>query len=328
MKVVPTTGPQSVRQLNGNTTRSTAIANLEKAMQSNGNAQQEAVKNPSSVSVEELGAITGQAHNSSTPSETPPAETKAPEEPLSSQYAVLARKEKALRAREQQFRAKEDAARRAAEEAAKPKVPAFDESKYISRDKLKEDPFSALEEMGLSYDELTQRALNAPSPEQRQQEAYIRKLESRLAQIEEKQLETAKTFEQRDLEAKQQTVAQLRNEAKRLVESDLNFETIKETGSVNDVVELIERTFEQDGYIMSVEEAAQAVEDHLIEEAIKITKIKKIQQRLQSAAKPAEQKNTDVPKQQQPKTLSNNMSSTRQLSAKERAVLAFKGELK
>lgn len=326
MKVIPSTGPQSVRQVSGGSSKvAAAIAAFNNP--NNGNSQPEAVKNPSSVSVEELGAISGQAHSSSAPSESP-VETKVSEEPLSSQYAVLARKEKALRAREQQFRAKEDAARRASEEAAKPKAPAFDESKYISRDKLKEDPFSALEEMGLSYDELTQRALNAPSPEQRQQEAYIRKLESRLAQIEEKQLETAKTFEQRDLEAKQQTVAQLRNEAKRLVESDANFETIKETGSINDVVELIERTFEQDGYIMSVEEAAQAVEDHLIEEAIKITKIKKIQQRLQSAAKPAEQKITDAPKQQQVKTLSNNMSSTRQLSAKERAVLAFKGELK
>jgi hypothetical protein len=327
MKVILTTGPQSVRQSTGSSKVAAAIAAFNNP--NNGNAQAEAVKNPSSVSVEELGAVTtGQTHNSSTPSEAPQAETKAAEEPLSSQYAVLARKEKALRAREQQFRAREEAARRAAEEAAKPKAPAFDESKYISRDKFEEDPFSALEELGLDYDKLTQRALNAPSPEQRQQEAYIRKLESRLAQIEEKQLETAKTFEQRDLDAKQQTVAQLRNETKRLVESDANFETIKETGSVNDVVELIERTFERDGYIMSVEEAAQAVEDHLIEEAIKITKIKKIQQRLQSAAKTAEQKNTDAPKQQQSKTLSNNMSSTRQLSAKERAVLAFRGELK
>jgi hypothetical protein len=303
-------------------------------MQANntGNSQSEAVRNPSNVSVEELGAIkqpSGQTDNNEAPaSEAPKAETKATEEPLSSQYAVLARKEKALRAREQAIRAKEESARLAAEEALRPKAPAFDESKYISKDKLAEDPFSVLSDLGLTYEQLTERALNGPTPEQREQQTYIKKLEARLAEIDQKLEKTNKTFEERDQEALQQTKSQLRNETKRLVEADPNFETIKETNSINDVVELIERTFDQDGYLMSVEEAAQAVEDHLVEEALKITRIKKIQQKLQSASKPAEQKITDAPKQQQIKTLTNNMSSSRQLSARERALLAFKGELK
>lgn len=329
MKVIPNTGnqaPSTVREQR-NSTKSSAIANLEKAMQANGNQQSEAVRNPTNVSVEELSAIKspqGQNSNNEEPSSESKAETKTTEEPLSSQYAILARKEKALRAREQQLRSREEAAKKSADEASKPKAPTFDESKYISRDKLLEDTIGTLSELGLSYDDLTQRALNGPSPEQLQQQTYIKKLEARLAQIEEKQQETFKTFEQRDLDSKNQMVSQLRSETKRLVESNEAFETIRETGSINQVVELIERVFAEDGDILSVEEAAQAVEDHLVEEALKLARIKKIHQKLQPA--PAATKQTDAPKQQQVKTLSNNMGSNRQLSAKERAILRFKGE--
>lgn len=322
--------PPTIRQtMSPAASKASVVANLQKAMESNGtgNQQVEAVRNPNNISPEELSAIrppSGQSNNIEEPSSEPEVASKAPEEPLSSQYAVLARKEKALRAREQQLRSREDAAKKAAEAATQPKAPTFDESKYVSRDKLLEDTIGTLSELGLSYDDLTQRALAGPSPEQLQQQTYIKKLEARLAQIEEKQQETVKTFEQRDLEAKNQTVSQLRNETKRLVESNEAFETIKETNSVNDVVELIERTFAEDGYIMSVEEAAQAVEDHLVEEAMKLTRIKKIQQKLQSAT--AATKQTDAPKQQQVKTLTNSMGTSRQLSARDRALLAFRGE--
>src|ERR1700744_77539 len=167
MKVIPSAGPQSVRQLNASQSTGTqrAIQAFEAASQ---NTQTTPVVNPTNVSPEELGAIapTGLS-NTNESSEAPKAEPeKAAEEPLSSQYAILARREKALRAERQKFLADKQAFDKAREDALKPKAPTFDESKYVSKDKLQEDPFSVLTDLGLSYEELTNKALNAPTPEQ------------------------------------------------------------------------------------------------------------------------------------------------------------------
>lgn len=111
---------------------------------------------------------------------------------------------------------------------------------------------------------------------------------------------------------------------------DPYFETIKQTNSVSDVVDLITATYEKDGILLSVEEAAKEVEDYLVDEAMKLTRIGKIKQRLAaSTTAKVSQEQTPAPKKQtQMKTLTNAASTTRQLSAKERAILAFRGELK
>jgi hypothetical protein len=73
------------------------------------------------------------------------------------------------------------------------------------------------------------------------------------------------------------------------------------------------------------------VEDYLVDEAVKLANIGKIKKRLSTApAVPAKtEKQTPTNKQPQTmKTLTNATASTRQLSARERALLAFKGELK
>jgi len=291
---------------------------------------QSPIQDQNNVGAEELGAITTKSKQEAIKTDTtetsePAAEVPAKvEEPISSQYAVLARKEKALRQRDAQLRQRE-AAIRASEAASKaPATPSFDASKYVSKEDLLKDPFGVLGTTGLSYEQLTERLLNAPSPEQQKQQEYTRKLEARLAALEEEQGNSKKTFEQREQESRKQAVTQIRNEVKKLVIADPTFETIKETNSYNDVVELIEQTFDKDGILLTVEEAAQQVEDYLMEEAMKLAKIKKIQQRL---APPAAAASKPAP-QQQLKTLTNSVSSSRQLSAKERAILAFKNELK
>lgn len=301
-------------------------------------AQAHPVSNPTNVSPEEMSAIvpptsedSRQTSNSvETSSEAPKAETKGTEETLSSQYAILARKEKALRLRDQQLRQKE-ATIKAQEDAARaalaPKAPTFDESKYVSRDKLAQDPFSVLAELGLSYDQLTNLALNAPKPEEVALKNQLAALRAEIDSLKGEQNNTKKSWEDQQQASYKQAVNQIRQETQQLVSRDPAFETIRETKSVGDVVELIERTFNEDGILLSVEEAAQQVEEYLVDEAMKLTKIKKIQQRLQPAAKPAA-KATEAPKQQQPmKTLTNSVSSSRQLTARERALLAFEGKL-
>jgi hypothetical protein len=299
-------------------------------------AQATPVANPSSVAVEDMAAISqssGQNDSSAEATNASEPEVTAPtkEEPLSSQYAALARKEKAIRAKamaqEAQFKQREAALQ--AREAEIQSKSSIDSSKYISIDDLKRDAYSTLMGLGITYDELSQQALNAQSPEAQAFQRYKAMMDKELQQVREEQAKTRQSFEQQQAQAYQQALAQIKNEANQLVNSDPSFETIKATGSVDDVVELIERTFQQEGTLLTVEQAAQAVEDYLIEEALKIANIKKIQAKLKPAAQqPAPQKQPTQPAQPaQMKTLTNAVGSTRPLTAKERALLAFKGEL-
>ncbi len=300
------------------------------AEQAAAQAQSMPVQNPTRVSPEEASAVglksaPKQIYNSEESSSSPqeaPAAPAASEEPLSSQYAVLARREKAIRQREQQLKAKEAALK--PQEPPKPAAPTFDESKYVSKDRLTQDPFVVLNELGLDYEKLTDLVVNAPKPEQMQMMNEMRLLKQEIAALRGETEGTKKSFEDSQKQQYDQAITSMTNEARVLIDRDPQFETIKATGSLKDVIGLIERTFNEDGVLMSVEDAAQEVENYLVDEAIRLAKIKKIQQRL--APKPEAPKATD-PKQSQLKTLTNSVSSNRQLSAKERAILAFQGKL-
>lgn len=328
MKIETVTGPLNTTSSLNVQSASQAAARERAISKLTGGAteQQSPVQNPTQVSPEELSAIrapsapAAQIDTTETPAQ---AETKA-EEPLSNQYAILARKEKALRQREQQIRAKEQQLR-ASEAPKAPEKPAFDESKYISRDRIASDPFSVLAELGLSYDQLTEKALNAPTPDQVAFSNEIRALREELKALKSDSEGTKKSFQDQQDSAYKQAVNQIRVETKSFIKNNPEFEAIQATDSINDVVELIDVTFKEDGYLMSVEEAARQVEDYLVEEATKLAKLKKIQSRLAPKATSAQQPTEQ--KQQQMKTLTNAVSAAGKLSARDRAMLAFEGKL-
>lgn len=291
------------------------------------------VADPNKVSLEELSAIksdtSGQTPTNEIPVEADKEETKPAEDPISTQYATLARKEKALRAKalqsEQSFKAKE-AALLAREEAMKAKETEY-QSKYISKDRLTQDTLNALSEAGLTYDQITELMLTQNSPERKAQSDYEKRLDAKLQDLEKKQADQVKAQESQQTAAYQQAINQMKTETKALVASNPEFETIKETNSVDDVVELIERKFKEDGVLLSVEDAAKQVEDYLVEEALKLARLKKIQQRLAPATpKPAEVKQEPTKQPQTLKTLSNAVSTSGRVSARERAMAAFRGE--
>lgn len=298
-------------------------------------AQPAPVSNPSKVSAEEMTAVTakkpeeesleGQTPTTDAPPAEAPKEATAPKEvPLSSQYAQLARKEKAIRAQQLEMK-QQEAAFKAREDAIKAKEAEM-QSAYIPKDRFAKEPWKVLSESGITYDQLTEQVLNAPSPEAQAHEAVIARLEAKIQALEDGQNTTKKTFEDSQKQAYTQAVSQIRTDAKQLVYTNPDYETIKATNSAEDVVELITKTFHADGVLLTVEEAAAAVEEYLVEEGLKIAKLDKIQKRLKPAtAAPAAPASKDA-KQPQMKTLTNTVGSTRQLSAKERAMLAFKGE--
>lgn len=251
---------------------------------------------------------------------------------VSKQFALLAKQEKQLRLKQQQqlqaFKTRE--AELTAREAALTQKPQIDPSQYISKDELKRNTLRQLADAGITYEELTQQILNT-SPTDPRTEAIIAKQAQELADLRTRLDNQDKNQVESQQQARQAAVRQITRDVKDLVTMDPAFETIKVTNSVSDVVELIERTFDKDGYVMSVEEAAKEVENYLMEEALKLTRIGKIKSRLEESAQTNQTKKTGPTQQtQQPsmKTLTNATSSSRQLSAKERAILAFKGELK
>lgn len=339
MNIVPkaaSTPAQAPAATSGQDARARAIARLE----------QSPVLNQNAIAPEEMAAIvppSGQNTSveeelqASEVTEEPVAEEpKAPtpqELEAKQRYEALARREKALRLQaqkqEQAIKAREDAiAQREAAIAAKD---AEYKSNYISKDRFKADPLQALADAGASYEEITQAILNQ-TPKDPRVEAHISRLEAKLAALEaanEEAKVSQKTAQQQQYDA---AVNQIKADAKKLVYTDPTFETIKATNSVDDVVALITETYNKDGRLLSVEEAAQEVEDYLVEEAMALTRIEKIKKRLSetgTASQQATQSKTpaQTPKQPQPmKTLTNATASSRQLTAKERAIAAFKGE--
>ena len=338
MKVTPLYAPQAPSVNNAQSVpqvsaRDRAIAKLMESP-----AQSAPVPNPTSISPEEMGAVmskpseskasestTGQSDTSvESKSSDSKAEPKVSEETLSSQYAILARKEKALRQREQQLKAKE--ASMTPEQPKEAAKPSQDLSKFVDKDRLVQDPFTVLQELGLTYDKLADLAVNAPKPEQIALNNEIKALKAQIAELKGETESTKKIFDERDKQQQDMAMKQLRMEAKAIIDNNPNFETVKATGSMEDVIQLMNDSLEKDGIYLSVEEAAQQVEDYLVEEALKLTKLSKIQSKLQPA-KPAEEKKTEEPKQTQLKTLTNSVASSRPLTARERAVLAFQGKL-
>lgn len=309
---------------------------IQRLMESTAQGEQKVQQNQEVA--QKTPAVEGQKYDneasSAEPTEAKGAEEqeKAPEEPLSSQYAILARKEKAIRQREQQLRAKELAIKAAEESKAAPSTqntPAFDPNKYVDRERLAKDPFTVLTEMGLSYDQLTEMALNAPNPESIALQTKIKQLEEKLESVLGETEKIKLTTKEQEKMQYDLAVKQIRREAEVLVKNNEAYETVRETNSIDDVVDLIERTYEEDGVLMTVEEAVQAVEEELFEEAMKLSRLKKIQQKTQQASKPVEtqQKQTSQSEQSQMKTLTNQVSSSRKLTARERAILAFEGKL-
>lgn len=349
MKIEPKATPTVIQPSTGQadvtlSARERAIARLVNAPQ----AQEHPVQNPNQVSPEEMSAIkapsqpaekTAQNTNndgesSSTKDSNASAETKPEpqrDEQLSNQYANLAKKERALRAKVQteqaSIKAKEDALT-AREEAIKAKEAEY-LTNYVSKSKLKLDPLAVLTEEGVTYDDITRAILNPQAQQDPRVMRQIEELKAKVEAQEKTQVEARKAYETQQKQAYNQAVAEIKSETTRLVANDPSFEMIKTTGSVDDVVDLIEKTYHKDKILLTVEEAAQAVEDYLVDQAVKLAQNKKIIERLQkTSSQPASTDNKQPTQAPQMKTLTNAVNASKKLSARDRAIAAFKGELK
>ncbi len=227
-------------------------------------------------------------------------------QPLSPQYAALAKQRRALQVKEREL---------ADREKALTQTPAG--SGGVDLAKLKSDPLGVMLEAGVTYEYLTEQILanqNGYNPE-------IRELKDKIAALESG---FDKKLVDKETQAEQAALSEMRREAAQLVSQGDDFELVRETKNIPTVMELIEKTYRETGEVLDVREALGLVENELIEESLKLANLKKIQSRFAPApALPQPQQ-----QQRQMRTLTNRDTAAVPLSRKARALAAFQGTLK
>ncbi len=204
------------------------------------------------------------------------------------------------------------------------------ETDYVPRSRIKEDVWGVLSEAGYDYNALTEQLLQTPNdPVTKAMLAEIKSIKNQLTQSEQKAAQ--QTQQQYD-----QAVKQIDTEVKLMVDSNAEFELIKQTSSQDAVTEYIKLTFEEEGRLLSVDEACKAVENHLTEENYKISQTTKMQAKLKPATEVTQPQSQATAQQTSNqsgiKTLSNKMQvttpkRTTEKERRERAILAFQGKL-
>jgi hypothetical protein len=228
-----------------------------------------------------------------------PEETR----PLSPQFAALAKQRRALQVKERELAEREKAMTGQAQ-------PGLDMAQ------LKANPLSVLEQAGVTYDQLTEAILanqNGITPEI---VALKNELKAEIKAIKD-------GVDGQNTQAEKQVLAEMQREATRLASAGDEYEMVRETRSIPDVMKLIERTYREQGEVLDVAEAMQLVEDELIKESMRIAQIKKVQSRLAPPPPPPQPQNNQRPT----RTLTNRDTSRAVMSAKARAVAAFNGTL-
>lgn len=205
----------------------------------------------------------------------------APEAAVSPRIVELARKEKALFRRMQEIKQRE--------EAIKAKEAEY-QSSYIPKKLVSEDPVRVLMESGMTYEQIIERIMNnQPNPERE----HLSKLEAQIQAVKQAQEQSQKAQEEQRQRQYDQAVSQIRKDVADLVAANATeYESIQALGQQEAVVSLIQKTFEEEGTLLSVDEAAKLVEEHLVEEAIKLASLGKVKQKLAPPVPEAPQKQT------------------------------------
>lgn len=224
-------------------------------------------------------------------------------QPLSPQYAALAKQRRALQVKERELRNKEQALQSNS-----------GQSNSVEIARLKSEPLKVLLEAGVSYDDLTQAILNDPG----NSELYALRQE-----FNSYKQEVQNQFSEREAAAERQALMEMGNEAHELVNNTQDFELIRTMGHLPDVTHLIELKYRENGEILSVHQACQMIEDELFKDAQKVAGLDKVRSYFSPAQQaPQMQRHSGM------RTLTNRDTATVPLTAKQRAIAAFQGTLK
>jgi hypothetical protein len=241
-------------------------------------------------------------------------ETSAPK--LNTAQEAFARKERQIRKMQQELQLQK--------QALEAKQKSY-ETDYVPKSKLKDEFWSVAEELGLDYDTLTQQMLTQPN------DPATKALMGKIKALEQKQSQSEQMEVERQKQAYEAAKTQISNQVKMLVDSDPEFEMLKNSDMADEVVSRIEDKFNEDGVLMDVKEACTIVENELIEDMIRLSQLAKVQARLKPKTEIPPEQSKQQPAQGV-KTLSQSMEQkpTSKLSQKDRiarAMAAFNGNL-
>lgn len=244
------------------------------------------------------------------------------EQLLSPKFAQLARQQKAFR--EERERLKKE---REAFEAEKKKLGSEYLSKEELRQKFRQNPSEVFEEFEVTNDQLTNLILNGQS----QQDPTVLQLMKEVADLKKQLNSESQTRIKTTQEQYDRALAQIKTDAEKLIETEPEYEVLKEFGMSESVVELIKKEYEEKGIVMTVSDACKQVNDHVSAQVEKILSLNKVKEKLKAPAEGGTQAVINETTQAKPKqttTLTNGVATAKPMTAYERAVLAFKGELK
>ncbi len=233
--------------------------------------------------------------------------TEAPEEtqPLSPQFAALAKQRRALQLERQAFE-KEKTALTAA-------VPNGD---AVTLADLARDPMGHLRKAGLSYDDLVTHVANDNGGGS----SEIAALKAEIAAL---KGDVDKRFTDNKTQDEREALAAMSRDATSIVAAAGDaFELVRETRSIPVVMDLIEKTYRKSGEVLDVREALSLVEAELLADLQKKMAIGKVQKAFAPPPVPQPQPRHPM------RTLTNRDSAQAPISAKQRAIAAFRGELK
>lgn len=198
------------------------------------------------------------------PVEQPKIATPPEQDPVTRErFALLARKEKALRGQMRQFEEKQ----RQFEESQRQVQPQVD-----WKQRAAQDPIGLLAEAGISQDQISQMLLTDP------RSLEMAQLKQEIASLRKSQEETfnqAKTIQERNRE---NAIKTLGREVSLLVDGNDAYEAVRLEGDAGKeaVTELIVQTYDAEGINLSVQEAARQVEEYFVEKAKSYSSLKKL----------------------------------------------------
>lgn len=243
-----------------------------------------------------------------------------PKELLSTQFAALAKKEKAALNRQREAEAK----LKEAEEKLKV-YEQFENKKKAA----KTNPLEFLSEAGLTYDEITEFMLNGGARHRDKTEVLEEKFNEF---VESKKREEQERIEKEKAALKAQeekVIAEFKKSVNKfLTDNTDKFELINLYNAQELVISTIETHFENKQEILSNEVAAQLVEEHLEEEIKKLANSKKFSGKLTVSSdqkQPQQQKNSVTLPSSQPTSNVPSMLSAKTEEERLRRALAALG---
>jgi len=224
-------------------------------------------------------------------------------QPLSPQLAALAKQRRALQVKEREIAEREKALN--------------GQTRADLEAKLKSSPLSVLQELGVTYDQLTQEILAS----QGQINPEVEKLKAELAEL---KGGVEERFSKAEVAQNESAINYVADKLDALVATGDDFELLKAAEGEEEVIRRVYNHWKKTGKELDVAQVAKEYQEELAEEATRYAKLKQVQSRLL----PTEPVRETPPPTTGIRTLTNKDSARPTMDRKQRAILAMQGQLK